>query len=99
MRNKEPANVFFRITVVHGMLQCLQVIDTLVEIGHISSEKAQDAKLIYEKLHTALVAAMSQEKALLEQAKQLAKEAQVRLKCQWQKRSEQLSQLLAAAEH
>lgn len=36
---------------------------------------------MYEKLHSALVAAMAQEKALLEQAKQLAKDAQVVTAC------------------
>lgn len=58
-------------------MMSLQVIDTLIEIGHINSERGQDAKAMYEKLHSSLVAAMSQEKHLLEQAKQLAKDAEV----------------------
>jgi hypothetical protein len=56
-----------------------QVIDTLIEIGHISGERGQHAKQLYERLHSALVGAMQQEKSLLEQARQLAKEAQVSL--------------------
>jgi uncharacterized NAD(P)/FAD-binding protein YdhS len=55
------------------------VVDTLVEIGHISGERGQHAKQLYERLHSALVGAMQQEKSLLEQARQLAKEAQVML--------------------
>jgi tRNA G37 N-methylase Trm5 len=55
------------------------VVDTLVEIGHINGERVQHAKQLYERLHSVLVGAMQQEKSLLEQARQLAKEAQVML--------------------
>ncbi|WIA38855.1 hypothetical protein OEZ86_002132 [Tetradesmus obliquus] len=56
--------------------EAYKVVDTLIEIGHISGEHGQHAKQLYERLHSALVGAMQQEKSLLEQARQLAKEAQ-----------------------
>jgi len=63
------------LAVIFETLQ--QVIKTLTEIGNISPAQGKDAKAHYEQLHSALVAAMAREKALLEQAKQLAKDAQV----------------------
>lgn len=54
-----------------------QVLDTLVEIGQISSEAAADAKARVSELHHALVAAMAEGDALAEQAGQLAKDKDV----------------------
>jgi hypothetical protein len=53
------------------------VLDTLAEIGQISQGRAADVKSKYEAIHSALVAAMEQEKQLLSQAQELHKEAQV----------------------
>lgn len=63
------------------MLSCClthsQVLDTLFEVGYISNDTAESAKAKYEKLHSALVAAMSREKTLLEEAKSLKKDLEV----------------------
>eukprot|EP00775_Hariotina_reticulata_P013164 gene13164-13294_t len=66
------------VTPLQDVSSCeaYKVIKTLVEIENISADQGKDAKLQYENLHSALVAAMANEKALLEQAKQLAKDAQ-----------------------
>ncbi|KAF6250572.1 hypothetical protein COO60DRAFT_798357 [Scenedesmus sp. NREL 46B-D3] len=56
--------------------EAYKVVDTLIQIGHVSGEQGQHAKQLYERLHSALVGAMQHEKSLLEQARQLAKEAQ-----------------------
>ena len=53
------------------------MLDTLAEIGQISQERAADVKSKYEAIHSALVAAMEQEKQLLSQAQELHKETQV----------------------
>eukprot|EP00879_Flechtneria_rotunda_P029579 GHRR01032001.1.p1 GENE.GHRR01032001.1~~GHRR01032001.1.p1 ORF type:complete len:421 (+),score=194.98 GHRR01032001.1:227-1489(+) len=56
--------------------EAYKVVNTLVEIGQISSDKGEDAKQLFEKLHSALLSAMADEKSLLEQAQQLAKNAE-----------------------
>jgi hypothetical protein len=54
-----------------------QVLDTLVEVGQISTEAAAAAKARVSELHHALVSAMSEEQALTVQAAQLAKDREV----------------------
>jgi hypothetical protein len=53
------------------------VLDTLVEIGQISSEAAADAKARLGELQHALAAARSEEQGLTVQAAQLAKDRDV----------------------
>jgi hypothetical protein len=52
-------------------------LDTLVEIGQISSEAAADAKARVSELHHALVSATTEERELTVQSAQLAKERDV----------------------
>jgi hypothetical protein len=52
-------------------------LDTLVEIGQISSEAAADAKASVSELHHALVSATTEERELTVQSAQLAKERDV----------------------
>jgi hypothetical protein len=54
-----------------------QVLDTLVQIGQISEERAADIRSKYDALHAALVAAMEREKQLLATGQSLHKDALV----------------------
>jgi hypothetical protein len=63
---------------VLGDFSCFaQVLDTLVEIGQISSEAAANAKARLSELQHAVEAAVSEERTLTTQAAQLAKHRDV----------------------
>ena len=55
----------------------VQVLDNLVDEQNIPPEKADQAKSWFSKLHAALISAMSREKELLDEAKQLKRQLDV----------------------